>query len=84
MGKYAKLIAFDIAMAVAIVILYSPGLLALRPTDDNFLRAGFSIIFAVVILVALIWVNVEMLRTPKYEHLEITGDVMTSDSLVTG
>ena len=76
MGKYAKLIAFDIAMAVAIVILYSLGLLTLRPTDNIFLQAGFSIIFAVAILVAPIWVNVETLCTPKFGHRETTGDLI--------
>lgn len=75
MGKYLKLLAFDAAMAVLIVILYSPGLLALRPTDPSILRAGLSIIFAVVIAVALVWVNFDMLRTRKYEHLDTSGNV---------
>lgn len=73
MGNYLKLLAFDAAAAALIVILYSPGLLALRPNDPSILRAGFAIIFAVIIVVALIWVNYSALRTRKYEHLDTTG-----------
>lgn len=75
MNKYIKLIAFDVIMAVIIVVLYSPGLLNLRPTDPSILRAGLSIIFAVVIVVAIVWYNYDMLRGPKYEHLDTSGEL---------
>ena len=75
MNNYVKLIVFDVAMAIIIVVLYSPGLLALRPTDPGILRPGLSIFLGIVIAAALIYVNYSVLRTRKYEHLDATGDV---------
>lgn len=73
MNQNVKVIAIDAALAILIVILYSPGLLALRPDDPSILRAGFSIIFGVVIAVALVWFNYNALRTRRYEHLDTSG-----------
>ena len=42
--KYVKLIAIDIALAIIVVVLYSPGLMALRVTDESIFRAGMSIL----------------------------------------
>ena len=41
--KYIKLVAIDIAIAIIVVILYSPGL-ALPVTDESIFRAGMSIL----------------------------------------
>ena len=61
-GQYWKLIAFDVAMAVLIVVLYSPGLLALSPADPGILRPGLAIVMAIFIAAALVWENVSVLR----------------------
>lgn len=82
MKKYGKLIAFDAIMAVLIVVLYSPGLLNLRPTDPSILRAGLSIIFGVIILVAVVWYNLSALRQPRYEHLDTSGELDSGDLAV--
>ena len=47
MKRYAQLLAVYIMIAVAVVVLYAPWGLALRPWDYSLLRAGFSIIAGV-------------------------------------
>lgn len=42
--RYARLLAMYILIAFAVVFLYAPWGLALRPSDHDLLRAGFSII----------------------------------------
>ena len=69
MNKYVKLVVTYVAVAVVIVILYSPGLLALRPTDPGILRPGLAIICAVLLLALLIWRTWVTLKADKYEYL---------------
>jgi hypothetical protein len=47
--RYLRLFATYILIAVAIVLLYAPWALALRPTDYSILRAGMSIIAGVAL-----------------------------------
>jgi len=58
MNKNVKLILTDIGLAAAAVIMYSPGLLALRPSDPSILRAGCSILGALVLGYGFIRTNV--------------------------
>ena len=47
--RYAKLLAIYVIIAVAVVLLYAPWALALRPTDISIVRAGFSIICGIAL-----------------------------------
>lgn len=67
--KYIKLVAIDIAIAIIVVILYSPGLLALRVTDESIFRAGMSILAGLGLLCIFFSVNIRMLRDPKPIHI---------------
>ena len=49
MKRYAKLLAIYVLIALAVVLLYAPWGLALRPTDYDLLRAGLSIIAGVAL-----------------------------------
>ena len=57
MKRYAKMLFSDLCIAAAAVVMYSPGLLALRPTDESIIRAGFSIVGGIVIAYSLFRVN---------------------------
>lgn len=72
MGKYVRIILFDVFMAAVIVALYSPGMLNLRPSDPSLLRAGLSVFLGIIIAASLIWVNASALREPKVKRL--SGD----------
>lgn len=67
--KYLKLIAIDIAIAIIVVILYSPGLIALRVTDESIFRAGMSILAGMGLTCVFFYVNIRMLRDPKPIHI---------------
>lgn len=47
MKRYLRLLVLYVTIAVAVVLLYAPWALALRPSDVSILRAGFSIIAAI-------------------------------------
>lgn len=55
--EFAQTLAADICIAVIAVIAYSPGLLNLRPTDESILRAGLSILIAIALMFALVYVH---------------------------
>ena len=83
MNKHIKLILFDVAMAILIVILYSPGLIALSPTDPGILRPGLAIVCAIFIITALIWVNMSALKkTPKKDVRQLDIDHGTADQAI--
>ncbi len=58
MNKFVKLIITDICLAAAAVIMYSPGLLDLRPSDSSILRAGCSIMGVLVLAYGFIKTNI--------------------------
>ena len=75
MGRYVRIILFDALMAAVIVALYSPSMLALRPTDPSLLRAGLSVFLGILIAASLVWVNASALREPKVHMLEGDGAI---------
>lgn len=77
MGKFAKLIGIDVALAVAAVALFSPGLLALSPLDPNPAIAAASVAAGVALVGAAGVANVKLLSGPSYRRLEI-GDGTSS------
>ncbi len=67
-NKFIKLILADAAIAVALVVMYSPGLLCLRPSDESILRAGFSILGGIVSAYLLLKVNLfDLMEKPAIE-----------------
>ena len=71
MRKYIVLIAKNLGIAVAAVVLYSPGLLALRITDYNIFRAVMSVTAGVALVLALVLVNYRALAQPKHAHVDV-------------
>lgn len=65
MKKYLKLIAANLCIAAAAVILYSPGLLCLRLADESIFRAGMSIIAVPALLGILFAANIHFLKGPS-------------------
>ena len=65
MKKYLKLIAANLCIVVAAVILYSPGLLYLRVTDYSIFRAGMSIIALLALISIFFAVNIRFLKEPS-------------------
>ena len=76
--KHIKLIVFDVAMAILIVILYSPGLLALSPFDPGIIRPGLAIVCGIFIIAALLYANISTLRKTKKDYHQL--DVEKSSS----
>lgn len=69
MKKYIKLIAANLCIVIAAVILYSPGLLNLRVTDYSIFRAGLSILAVPALLGSCFLVNIRLLRGPSQKPL---------------
>lgn len=70
MKKYIKLFAADSVIAIAAVILYSPGLICLRITDESIFRAGMSILAALGLLGIFLFLNIRALCEPRSVHIE--------------
>ncbi|MBO6132884.1 MAG: hypothetical protein J6P05_00930 [Lachnospiraceae bacterium] len=65
MNKNTKLLIKDTLIALAIVLLYSPGLLNLRPWDESIVRASFSVIGLIVLSYCFIKVNILDMKEPE-------------------
>ena len=63
--KLLKLIAVNLCIAVTAVVLYSPGLVALRLSDYSIFRAGMSIIAALVLTALFFLSNIALLKGPN-------------------
>lgn len=72
MRKLLKLTAVNLGIAAAAVILYSPGLVALRLSDYSIFRAGMSIIAALALIAVFFLANIRLLRAP--DHKPVTLD----------
>lgn len=81
MKRYARLLATYVLIAVAVVFLYAPWGLALRPWDYDLLRAGLSII-AGIGLVGIFGTSTYLaLKDPDVKLLE-PAKVMSDDEVV--
>ena len=65
MNKYLKLIAANLCIVVAAVLLYSPGLVDLRISDYSIFRAGMSIIAALFLIFLFFLINIRLLKEPE-------------------
>lgn len=77
--KYLKLIAANLCIVITAVVLYSPGLLCLRPGDESIFRAGMSIIAALALIAAFFAVNLCLLKEPSQKPV-LAEDVLDLDN----
>lgn len=71
MKKYMKIFGINVGIGAVAIVLYSPGLLALRVTDYSIFRAGMSIIAGVILAAVFLYVNVRFLRGPKPGRVDV-------------
>jgi len=71
MNKLLKILGLNGAIAILAIIIYSPGLLALYPTDISILKAGTSILSGIGLLSAFGIGNLKILN-PKQKLLLTT------------
>ncbi len=71
MKKYLKLIAANLCIAAAAVILYSPGLVNLRLWDHSIFRAGMSIIAAFLLIIIFFLINILLLKEPETKPVKL-------------
>lgn len=67
------------------VSLYSPGLIALRPTDESILRAGFSIICVPLLLCMFCYINRDFIKKKSivvYQGRAVVMDASLGDKIL--
>ena len=81
MKNWRRVIAFDVVMALLVILLYFPAGLGLSPFDPNFLNAALSVIGAVLIGYETIKVNVRAILTARAAKMlsEGTEDMSVDD-----
>lgn len=62
MKKYVKLLAVNLCISIATVLLYSPGFICLRVSDPSIFRAGMSIIAALALIAVFFSANLSILK----------------------
>ncbi len=73
-NKYIKLILLNAGIAATAITVYSPGLLALYPTDISIFKAGMSIISGIGLLSAFGIGNMKILSPPQ-KKITLTTDI---------
>lgn len=77
-----RLIAFNVIMAILIILLYSPYQLALSPLDPSFIKAALSVICGAAIGYELIKVNGKaLLESRAKKRLELGPGEATVDDI---
>lgn len=79
--RYVRLFAIYVLIALAVVFIYAPWGLALRPWDPSLLRAGFSIIAGIALAGAFGTATYLTLKDPDVKLLEPTK-VLTDEEVV--
>ncbi len=84
MKKLIKLIAVNLCIAAAAVILYSPGLVGLRLSDYSIFRAGMSIIAALLLIIIFFLANITLLKGPDQKPvvLEDVSDLEKAKNIL--
>ena len=70
MKKYARLLGSYAAIAIAAMVLYTPWLVGLAPSDPSILRAGLSVICAILLVGAFGASTYAYLHEPEFRLLE--------------
>ena len=81
MKKYARLLASYAAIAITGMVLYTPWLVGLSPSDPSILRAGLSVISGILLTGAFGASTYNYLHEPEYRLLE-AGEVDESDDVL--
>lgn len=81
MKRYLRLLATYVFIALAVVLIYAPWGLALRPWDYSLLRAGFSIIAGIALAGVFVTTTYLTLKDPDIKLLE-PANVMDDDEVV--
>ena len=81
MKKYARLLASYAAIAITAMVLYTPWLVGLTPSDPSILRAGLSVIFGIALVGAFGGSTYAYLHEPEYHLLE-TSEVNDADDVL--
>ena len=79
--RYVRLFAIYVLIALAVVFIYAPWGLALRPWDPSLLRAGFSIIAGIALAGTFGAATYLTLKDPDVKLLEPTK-VLSDDEVV--
>ena len=81
MKKYARLLASYAGIAISAMVLYTPWLVGLTPSDPSILRAGLSVICGIVLTGAFGASTYAYLHEPEYRLLE-SGEVNEADDVL--
>lgn len=81
MRKYARLLASYTAIAIAAMVLYTPWLVGLTPSDPSILRAGLSVICGILLVGSFGASTYAYLHEPEYRLLE-SGEVNEADDVL--
>ncbi len=81
MKKYARLLASYAAIAITGMVLYTPWLVGLTPSDPSILRAGLSVICGIVLTGAFGASTYAYLHEPEFHLLE-SGEVNEADDVL--
>ena len=81
MKKYARLLASYAAIAITAMVLYTPWLVGLTPSDPSILRAGLSVICGIVLTGAFGASTYGYLHEPELRLLE-AGEVNETDDVL--
>lgn len=65
-----RTLVLDFILAIVLVICYSPGLLNLRFSDENIIRAGFSILIIPLSAIAFYFINEGVIRHKSVKTLD--------------
>ena len=74
MNKYIKLFAGNAAFAVAMVCLFSPGLIGLSPFSGNTVAAAASVAIGVIAVPSFVLMNKALLMEKKAELLQVNEE----------
>ena len=81
MKKYARLLASYAAIAITAMVLYTPWLVGLTPSDPSILRAGLSVVCGIVLAGSFAGATYGYLRQPTYQLLEASEVTVADDVL---
>ena len=81
MRKYVRLLASYAVIAITAMVLYTPWLVGLTPSDPSILRAGLSVIFGIILVGGFGASTYAYLHEPQFRLLE-SGEVDDPDDVL--
>ena len=80
--KIRNAIIADAAIVGIAVAAYSPGILALSPSDPSIFRAGCSIILAIVLIYSIYCVNAKLVLGEKHEYMKSVNSMKDAERVM--